>query len=780
MKRKLLYLSKEGVLYGKNYSVSNDKIPDSLLKRGKFPHPSKYNSYSEFYKSANKWFRENNIEEYYILLPIPVTLSFRYISPPHIPTPQEKIRGSNADRIAAKMFDVKNTPLYPINYMSLLDYVIEGGQINKNSCFPEPGPRGQTIHYHKHLFIKPFWSNQLIPSKPRPQLFNNFREYALSLKRWKESSSKMVISIPHPSEMEKSLCISNQNNNDPIFVYPQIEQQTHLDPYKWTNSLSKQKFTKSSILEIMYMEYHQKPREEILKDPFEDTEGEIISWEHLKSKRIDYYKTSAHDSLILLTKEEFFYLPMVFMHSLYLTAINKIEKGDIGSTFFREFFVIHNFIILHKMFNKSLFHTMTPDEIIIDTIPTEQRWFLIRLLIRYYSELLCNFYNANKFSCVNHLSFWRNEFKHANEKCKAHFETLNIQELSSTITVYSYQSQILFFNLYMDFLHKEFPIEFNRQRKAFFLFVLNLHSQETVFRYHISLFMMNPHIHKEYFIIVSHCAPQLTITDLANQSNPINRLISAVFSIHPSVVFDLPIFGSAFMCSRLLQNVEASSYNVFYSVFRISLFISETLKTDRQDCIETALTIYTSLLSALKEDINDIKLLYLMKSIACLLHCIPKQDLLRNISELLNMVNLRIIEGSILVANQSWNLLAFLCKIVDQVDTLLSSNVISYITSPRVGTEYAIIEFLFQLYSKETLTDPFDFVILFKNTNSPILSKISSRYSDKISKLIRDIISSSSEYYDYHIVERITQGIQHIKKHQVDQKNQVQYLPIYV
>ena len=144
------------------------------------------------------------------------------------------------------------------------------------------------------------------------------------------------------------------------------------------------------------------------------------------------------------------------------------------------------------------------------------------------------------------------------------------------------------------------------------------------------------------------------------------------------------------------------------------------------------------------------------------------------------MVNLRIIEGSILVANQSWNLLAFLCKIVDQVDTLLSSNVISYITSPRVGTEYAIIEFLFQLYSKETLTDPFDFVILFKNTNSPILSKISSRYSDKISKLIRDIISSSSEYYDYHIVERITQGIQHIKKHQVDQKNQVQYLPIYV
>ena len=176
----------------------------------RFPLPENEKTYDDYQNTIRKWFSAFKNAENQAFLPVPMGFQFRRPSPPHIPTPLEKTKGTLDYRLACKSFSVTETPLYPQNYMQMFNSIVHE-DLPRDEYLLQNGPKNQKIPVKNHFSEYKPWDAQLIPMKPHPNLFKTYEDYEIAMKNWMLTISKTCDIIPmSPEQMQSIIGIEKQ------------------------------------------------------------------------------------------------------------------------------------------------------------------------------------------------------------------------------------------------------------------------------------------------------------------------------------------------------------------------------------------------------------------------------------------------------------------------------------------------------------------------------------------------------------------------------------------
>jgi len=196
--KKLRFLSYQQKIYNESYEFYNCEEKLCLVR---FPNPNHYDNEHDYRVALFNWHYSTKKMVSDIIIPVPVSFNFRLLGKPRIPTAQEKIPKSQSERIAAKQFDVKNTPLYPDNHLRMQSMVIECEIPDPSHFFQKTGPRGQNISIINHFRPGEYWTNQYVPFKPLVSFYQNYTDYQDSMRKWYDISKQCIMRIPSPQEI---------------------------------------------------------------------------------------------------------------------------------------------------------------------------------------------------------------------------------------------------------------------------------------------------------------------------------------------------------------------------------------------------------------------------------------------------------------------------------------------------------------------------------------------------------------------------------------------------
>ncbi|OHT10085.1 hypothetical protein TRFO_20822 [Tritrichomonas foetus] len=270
----LFYPISQTCWYNSNFDNCNDS---NQISMNSFPMPNSADSFKNYMKEAEKWKEciDRQIQHHF-LFPLPLSFSYRKPSKPHVPSAQEKIRMSNANRIAAKTFDVNHTHLYPENYLYLLNIIREGSLFTESEKFPILGPRGQEIPIISHISDETPWNGIFISPKPEPYIYQDYNSFEKAINKWFLIFQKKGKIVPHPDTMKDTLNISlNDESNSKIYIFK--SQSDTLIKYQDENNnsiLSMEMKNYSNITELL--------RTPSFKRTCLDSENVINFWESRK------------------------------------------------------------------------------------------------------------------------------------------------------------------------------------------------------------------------------------------------------------------------------------------------------------------------------------------------------------------------------------------------------------------------------------------------------------------------------------------------------------------
>ena len=198
---------------GKGETVSFDmsKTATSINKfQIQFPLPDKEKNYDEYQNTTRKWYSSYKEDQEQAFLPVPMGFQYKKPSPPHIPTPLEKIKGTLDNRLAIKSFSITETPLYPQNYMQMFNSIVHE-EIPIDEYLVQKGPKNQKIPVKNHFGEYKPWDAQLIPMKPNPHLFKTYEDYETAMKNWILTIYKTCDVIPmSPEQMQSIIGVEKQ------------------------------------------------------------------------------------------------------------------------------------------------------------------------------------------------------------------------------------------------------------------------------------------------------------------------------------------------------------------------------------------------------------------------------------------------------------------------------------------------------------------------------------------------------------------------------------------
>ena len=214
---------------GKTIGIDMKEMPEPLCLQGKeqlpkMPLPTERRQ-PDFQKSVSKWFLAFSQIEKSVVLPVPMGYLFKRPGSPHIPTPLEKIKGTLDYRLASKSFSVKETHLYPVNYMQMYDSIISGDMPSFEN-FEQTGPRGEKIPFLNHFSEKTPWSAQLMPLKPEPYMYHAYEDYQNAMKNWIMKVMEDCPIIPmNPEQLQSIIKVEKQ----PQFAVKRRERRSKDD-----------------------------------------------------------------------------------------------------------------------------------------------------------------------------------------------------------------------------------------------------------------------------------------------------------------------------------------------------------------------------------------------------------------------------------------------------------------------------------------------------------------------------------------------------------------------
>ncbi|OHT08625.1 hypothetical protein TRFO_22812 [Tritrichomonas foetus] len=202
----LVFVNGEGKPLSRFYNKQNDSLFSKFIQR--FPSPSDYEDKSTYFHDVRCWYESFYLENPY-LLPVPIGMFYRRPTKPHVMSSLEKVPGTYQNRIASKSFSISSTPLYPENYIVMIDAILNGG-INNDGNFPIPGPHNKIIPKKNHYSIELPWNGQLIPQMPVPKLYKSYNDYLTAMKRWCRDISISKTVPMHSEELEKVIGVQLQ------------------------------------------------------------------------------------------------------------------------------------------------------------------------------------------------------------------------------------------------------------------------------------------------------------------------------------------------------------------------------------------------------------------------------------------------------------------------------------------------------------------------------------------------------------------------------------------
>lgn len=206
----VVFIDGDGRSFNKYYELLPEKniIPRFLKSKESIPSPLKFQEQSQYYNEVEKWYESFAVnDENPFLLSVPIDFNFKRPANPHIPSPQEKINGTKQNRISKTTFSVSQTPLYPSNYLFMVDGIITGNLSNEGN-FPFLGPSKQLIPRHFHFTTNSPWNGQLIPQRPNPYFYSSYHDYQRATQKWIQLISKKR-KIPIHSHQIKEICDKN-------------------------------------------------------------------------------------------------------------------------------------------------------------------------------------------------------------------------------------------------------------------------------------------------------------------------------------------------------------------------------------------------------------------------------------------------------------------------------------------------------------------------------------------------------------------------------------------
>ena len=215
------------IIYGPEQSAYNiDYLPTIGPHTGKqmrtIPDANDFTNKKSFIKSTLEW--ENETEQAFskTILPVPISVSYRFPTQPKILTAQEKVPRSQQAKLAARSFSVFNTPLYPENHLEMQKMVITG--IESQGNFPKGGPRNEKIPIENHMKSGRYFNNTFIPMKPQPEFYFSYKEYREAFENWISISKPYVEDVPSSAVIGKMINI-NKVEDGPIYEKGKTEQK---------------------------------------------------------------------------------------------------------------------------------------------------------------------------------------------------------------------------------------------------------------------------------------------------------------------------------------------------------------------------------------------------------------------------------------------------------------------------------------------------------------------------------------------------------------------------
>ena len=154
------------------YHVPGEPMP--------FPCPAKFEEDVDYEGAVKKWFYDIRNRFSSTILPVPITGEFFVPQGPKIFRAEEK-----ADASRFRTFKAAAWPLFPDNYMDMLNIIFTQRKVNGEEPFPHQIPRRDTILYKHHISSELQWQSQLLTHEPVPELYESFAEFETSYKNWK-------------------------------------------------------------------------------------------------------------------------------------------------------------------------------------------------------------------------------------------------------------------------------------------------------------------------------------------------------------------------------------------------------------------------------------------------------------------------------------------------------------------------------------------------------------------------------------------------------------------
>jgi len=207
-------IDQKGNFYDNHYQ----RIPDPGLFESSslmhhLPDPSDYIKEETYKNAVDLWYKKFREFLKKVVFPVPMGSFFSFPSMPHVPSTQEKVPGSLQNRMAAKAFSVRMTPLYPSNFLEMITSILNG-EFVVDSYFHCPGPRGQTILRSNHMSEVTPWHGQFVPLKPRPKIFKDYNDFNLAFMRWYQLIVQNNTIPLHPRDFKDILHVEYQHFRD--------------------------------------------------------------------------------------------------------------------------------------------------------------------------------------------------------------------------------------------------------------------------------------------------------------------------------------------------------------------------------------------------------------------------------------------------------------------------------------------------------------------------------------------------------------------------------------
>ena len=153
------------------YHVPGEPMP--------FPCPADFEEDVDYEGAVKNWFYDIRTRFSSTMLPVPITGEFFVPKGPKVFKPEEKTDASRFRTFKAAVW-----PLFPENYMEMLNIIFKQRKVKGEEPFPHQIPRRDTILYRHHVSSELQWQSQLLTHEPVPEIYESFEEFEMSYKNW--------------------------------------------------------------------------------------------------------------------------------------------------------------------------------------------------------------------------------------------------------------------------------------------------------------------------------------------------------------------------------------------------------------------------------------------------------------------------------------------------------------------------------------------------------------------------------------------------------------------